>query len=234
MFNMSFVERENEILKTIERMVKAGLDFVVVGGYAVSAIARHRFSVDCDIVVSKEGLSEFEKLLETEGYEGHIERTNLHESYGGAFVSFRKEVSDLPVAVDMLVNGLVCRATGAAWSFDYVRRHSIDGSISGLKASVTCRVPEKELLIAFKIHSGRRTDVRDIIMLVENVDSTKVLEHIRRGDIQSLKDQIGNIIAALEDENLRNSLKGVFTLTVDVERQIKNTREFIDTILERL
>jgi len=46
-----FVERENEILKTIRAFADAGLDFVVVGGYAVSGLGRHRFSVDLDVVI---------------------------------------------------------------------------------------------------------------------------------------------------------------------------------------
>jgi molybdopterin-guanine dinucleotide biosynthesis protein len=47
---MEFIERENEILKTIKTMADHKLDFVMVEGYAVSALARHRFSVDCEIV----------------------------------------------------------------------------------------------------------------------------------------------------------------------------------------
>ena len=58
---MEFIERENEILRTIKSMVEARLDFIVVGGYAVSALARHRFSVDCDIVVPKKKV-DFENI----------------------------------------------------------------------------------------------------------------------------------------------------------------------------
>jgi hypothetical protein len=57
---------------------------------------------------------------------------------------------------------------------------------------------------------------------------------LRRGDIEALKNQINKIVSALEDEKLVDSLKGVFTLTVDVERQIQNTKKFIDAILKVL
>lgn len=231
---MSFIEREKEILRTIRSMVEAGLDFVVVGGYAVSALARHRFSVDCDIVISKERLSEIEEALKKEGYEHHIERTGLDEEYGGEFMNFRKEVAGFPVAVDLLVNSLVCRSTGAAWGFDYIKRYSVNANVQGMEESVSCHVPEKDLLIAFKIHSGRRPDVRDIVMLVEDADSEKVLNHLKRDKISVLKDQVKKIISALNDENLVDSLKGVFTLTVDVERRIQNTRRLIEEIQRRL
>lgn len=231
---MAFVERENEILKTIRSMVGARLDFIVVGRYAVSALARHRFSVDLHIVISKERLGEFEEVLEREGFEKHVERAGFDETYAGEFVSYRKDFAGFSVTVDLLVNSLVCRATGGAWSFDYIKKHSIEANVPGLEASVSCRIPEKELLIAFKIHSGRRADVRDIVMLRENADLEKVLGHLRRGYIDALKDQIKKTIAALEDKNLVDSLKGVFTLTIDVERQIENNRKFIDVIFIRL
>jgi len=38
-----FVERENEILKTISAFADAGLDFIVVGGYAVTGLGRIGF-----------------------------------------------------------------------------------------------------------------------------------------------------------------------------------------------
>ena len=66
-------------------------------------------------------------------------------------------VYGLPVTADLLVGSLVCKATGASWSYDYIRRHSIVAEVS-----VRCRVPERELLIALKIRSRRRADLRDI------------------------------------------------------------------------
>jgi hypothetical protein len=230
---MEFIERENEILRTIKTMADSGLDFVVVGGYAVSALARHRFSVDCDIVVSKK-IDDFNNFLEKEGFEKHTEKTGFDEIYAGRFVSYKKEVGGLPITVDLLVGSLVCRATQASWSFEYVKKHSITASISGAEASVNCRIPERELLIAFKIHSARRADVRDIVMLRENADLEKVLSHSRKGNIDALKEQIKKINAALEDKNLVDSLKGVFTLNVDVNKQIESARKDVEAISRRI
>lgn len=230
MFDMEFVKRENEILKVLKRLTEAKLDFIVVGGYAVSGLAKHRFSVDCDIVVPKRELKKFEEVLERDGFEKHIRKTGFDEIYAGEFVSYRKDLNGLPVAVDLLVRSLVCRATGAAWSFGYVKKHSIEANITGIENSVDCRIPEKELLIAFKIHSARRADIRDIIMLREGAGPEKVLNHLRKGRTEALKDQIIKIIKALDDENLVNSLKGVFTLTGDVKKQIDSTRKDMEVI----
>jgi uncharacterized membrane-anchored protein len=128
----------------------------------------------------------------------------------------------------------VCRSTGAARGFDYVEKHSVSANILGMGTSVSCKIPEKELLVDFKIHSGRRADVRDIVMLVEDVDLVKALNHLRRGDSRALREQVKRILSALYDENLVDSLKGVFTLTVDIERRIHDTRKFIEDVQRRL
>lgn len=234
MFVMEFAERENEILRTIKAMVDHRLDFIVVGGYAVSALARHRFSVDCDIVVPKKKLDDFEDFLEKEGFEKHIERAGFDEIYGGGFISYEKKVGRLPVTIDLLVGSLVCRATQASWSFEYIKEYSTMANIPSIEASVSCRIPEKELLIAFKIHAGRRTDVRDIVILRENADLEKVLNHLRKGNIETLHEQIRKIITALEDRNLVDSLKGVFTLSADVKKQIESARKGVEAISRKL
>jgi len=232
--SMEFVKRENEILRVLKKLTEEKLDFIVVGGYAVSGLAKHRFSVDCDIVVTKRELEKLEEVLKEEGFEKHIVKTGFDEMYGGEFISYRKEVSGLPVTVDLLVESLVCRATEAAWSFDYIKKNSIEANISGIETSVTCRIPEKELLVAFKIHSARRADIRDIVVLWENADLEKVLDYTRKGKKEALKEQIKKIVEAFQDPKLMDSLKGVFTLSVDVEKMIESTRKDVGSILRKL
>lgn len=231
---MEFLKRENEILRIIKRLIEEKPDFVVVGGYAVSGFARHRFSVDCDIVVSKRELKKLEKILKKEEFRRHVRKTGFDEAYAGEFISYKKGISELPVTIDLLVGSLVCRATEAAWSFDYIKKNSVEATITGIETSAICRIPEKELLIAFKIHSARRTDIRDIIMMREGSDSEKILKHLRKGKIDALRTQINKIIEALNDKNLIDSLKGVFTLTVDVRKQIEDARKDIETILKSI
>lgn len=227
-----FVERENEILKTIRAFADAGLDFVVVGGYAVSGLGRHRFSVDLDIVIDRKDLNAFTKILEERGFERHAERMGFDEIYGGRFVSYVKRVNGLPVTADLLVGSLVCRATGASWSYEYIRRHSIVVEVLGIELSVRCRVPERELLIALKIHSGRRADLRDVVVLMEGVDVDKIVRHLKRGDLERLKNQIDNMVEMVRDPRLIDSLKGVFTIRRDVIGEIERTRRTLEKLRE--
>jgi len=222
---MEFVKRESEIFRVLKRLTEEKLDFIVVGGYAVSGLAKHRFSVDCDMVVPKRELKKFEEILREDGFD---------EIYAGEFVSYRKEVNGLPVTFDLLVGSLVCRATGAVWSFDYVKKNSIEANITGIETSVICRIPEKELLIAFKVHSARRADIRDIVMLRGDANLEKVLKHVKKGREEALRGQIRGIIEALKDPNLVDSLKGVFALSIDVKKQIESTRRDMEAILKAI
>ena len=231
---MEFVKRENEIFLTLNRFVEEELDFVVVGGYAVSGLGKHRFSVDCDVVISKNEMGKTEELLQRIGFERNVEKTGFDETYAGEFLSYKKKVGELSVTFDLLVGSLVCRTTGAAWSFDYIKKHSVQVAIAGIETVANCRIPEKELMIAFKIHSARRTDVRDIIMMIENADLDKVLTHLNRGKTELLKTQVSNIMEMLNDVKLINSLKGVFRLTVDVKKQIEGTQKNIESLLKRI
>lgn len=231
---MEFVKRENEIFMTLNKLVDEKLDFVVVGGYAVSGLAKHRFSVDCDIVISKKERVKTETILKRYGFEKDVEKTGFDETYAGEFVSYKKKVGQLPVTFDLLVGSLVCRTTGAAWSFDYIKKHSVEAVITGIETLSNCSVPEKELMTAFKSHAARKTDLRDIIMMTDGLDLNKVLVHLRKGKIDVLKTQISNMMEMLNDKKLVDSLKGVFMLTVDVKKQIEATRNSMESLLKKL
>ena len=100
-----------------------------------------------------------------------------------------------------------------------MRSYSIETEVAGTEHSARCRVPEKELLTALKIHSGRRADLRDIIVLVEGADLNRILGHARRGDPEKLRAQADRMLEMLEDPRLVDSLTGVFDTEWDVPRK---------------
>src|SRR5712692_3932118 len=165
---MSWIEkaiaRENEILCTIESFEKSKLEFILVGGYAVSLLARHGFSVDCDAVIPKDLAKKFEELLRREGYKVERTKVGFDKEYGGGFASFGKKVEDLPVTIDLLIGSLVSRGTSASWSYQYIKENSVNATLIAGNEVLEVKVPERELLVAFKIHSRREADLRDIIM----------------------------------------------------------------------
>ena len=229
-----FVERENEILRTIKAFSDADLEFIVVGGYAVSGLGRHRFSVDLDVVIDEADLNAFIRILEGRGFERLVVGAGFDEVYGGRFMSYVKRIDGLPVTADLLIGSLVCRATGASWSYEYIRRHSTVVEVAGIELSARCRVPERELLIAFKIHSGRRADLRDVVVLIEGADAEKISRHLRRGDPGRLRAQMEGMLEMLRDHRLENSLRGVFAIRQDVTRDIERARRIMEEILRKI
>jgi len=225
-----FVKRENEILRVIRSFTDAGLEFVVVGGYAVSGLGRHRFSVDLDVVIDEKDLEAFTRILEEKGFSRHVERGGFNEVYGGKFVSHAKKIDDLPVTVDLFVGSLVCRTTEASWSYEYIKRYSIETEVTGIELSARCRIPERELLIALKIHSGRRADLRDVIVLMERVDIDKLIRHLKRGDLKKLRTHIDHMLEMLRDSKLVDSLKGVFSIRRDVRGEIERAYRVLERI----
>ena len=226
---MELVEREEEILRILNRL--KNMDFVLVGGYAVSSLTMHRFSVDCDLVVSR-SLDRIKSILKKEGYEPQIKKEGFDSLYGGRFENYIKKINKTSVTVDLLINSLVSRGTNASWGFDYIKKHSVIAETG--TPHIKCAIPEKELLVAMKIHSGRRADIRDIIMLREGCDLDKVLSHLKRGDMKLLRDKINRILETLDDEKLTDSLKGVFRLERDVERDIKRAKTLISRLKKLL
>lgn len=118
------VERENEIMGMLEKFAENAPDFVVVGGYAVSAF-RHRFSVDADIVIREGDTEIFGRMLSENGYRktASFEMRNIHSS---RFVRYEKE--ELNVSMDLFIDGLGVRQTGAAFGFDFLLENSGKGS----------------------------------------------------------------------------------------------------------
>lgn len=231
---MGFVDRENEVLRIMDVLSKSGIDLIVVGGYAVSSLTRHRSSVDCDLVVRSRDLKRIDEILASEGFSKEEEQAGFDKEYGGKFIRYVKKIADLPVSVDLLVDSLVCRETDASWSYDYILSNSRAANVPGIQLSVTCRIAATEILIAFKLHSARKPDVRDVVMLGQEADWSKVTKQIRKGDLEKLCASIKQVMKDLDDKRLVNSLKGVFSLKEDVGPNISKVKEEVRKILSSL
>ena len=219
------LEREQEVIRLINLLLDKGLDFVVVGGYAVSTYKK-RFSIDLDVVVNGEDTEIFEKFLEKENYALSYEK-EIALLYGENFKRFAKKMNNLPVDVDLLINGLVSRTTDASWGFDYIKKHSIARKLDNLEFST----PEKELLIAMKMHSGRLSDIRDIVALMP-CDKENLKKHLQKGDIIKLKESIKKQFSFLNKPQFNDSFKGIFGPYSYNEKDVNETKELIKELLK--
>ena len=159
-----------------------------------------------------------------------MEKHGFDDVHGGEFVSFCKKVEYLPVTVDILVASLACRQTGAVWSYPYIKENSSRGIVAGIEKSAEASVIQKELLVAFKVHSGRDTDLRDIVMLSRELNFDKVRKHVKRGDKSKLDKQVVHEVKLIADPRFLPSLKGMFEIPGDFSKEIARAMEFLERL----
>lgn len=227
---MSLPDREQELLTTLAAINDASLPYVLVGGWAITAFSQ-RFSTDVDLVVPEEALEDYESFLRDEDYV----RTSEHDTagvYEGRFIQYSKDVGN-PVSIELMVNALACRQTEAEWSYRYLDQHSRSVTVGRTK-SVHTRIPERELLLAIKLHSGRFTDARDVVAAADDADFDRIENHLHRGEPDALAEQLGTIDAQLTDESFVDSFKGEFQQQTVPDATIERVRAFLATQRDRL
>lgn len=205
MFNL--VERENRIFEVLEEFAKNGLNPIIVGGYAVSAY-KHRFSIDADIIIQNEDKEKFEELLKKKGFIKTISK-KLEHVYAPEYMRYETKEKP-PASIDLLIGGIGSRTTNASFSMEQIERHCKKRKIVGTEKEIAALVPDKEVLIALKIHAGRLTDFRDIVALCQGIDVGLVKEFVKFGDKKILRENIEKLLSLAEKEEFINSFKGVF------------------------
>jgi len=221
------LEREREVLRLIELFKENNLKFIVVGGYAVSTYKK-RFSIDLDAIILEEDFLKFEKLLLSEGYSLDYEK-EIALLYGENFKRFTKKMNNLPVDVDLLINGLVSRTTDSTWSFESVNKNSVKRKVD----DIDFLTPIKELLISMKMHSGRLSDTRDIVVLMP-CDKDKLKKFLLRGNLNNLKNSIKKQLSFLEKPQFDDSFKGIFGIHMYNEKDVESAKKLFNELLEEI
>lgn len=227
----SFIERENEILGIITAVHKSGLNYILVGGYAVSAYM-HRFSVDADICIDKKDLASFRNLLKSKHF-AMTKRRDLEDIYRGEFECYVKKTK-LPVTVDLMIGSVASRQTNASISFQSLFNHSATKSITGTEKSIEARIPAKELLIALKIHAARMIDARDIVALCHNIDFELVTKFISIGNAKEVHNNLNRLLIAFKSDNFKDAFKGAFSIEKLPKDNIENAIKLIERLNNKM
>lgn len=227
---MSLGEREDELLDTLEAAIDDNLPYVLVGGWAIAAF-NQRFTTDIDVVIPAQSLDSYTELLTERGYEKttDVARNGLYE---GRTVRFEKDVGN-PVQFDAMVDALGCRQTGAEWSYRYLAQHSITEELQTGRP-VTARIPKRELLFAVKLHSGRKADSRDLVVLAADADFDRIATHLHRGEEAKLAKRIDIVLERLTSTDFEDAFKGVFQQQIVPEESIETVVTFLREQRKRL
>jgi len=231
---MSHEARSEALIDVLDDLEQSGIPFVLVGGYAISQFET-RFSTDLDLVIAPEDYNELVDFLEAHRFE----RTDEIEVPPGETI-YNREIELFertdglvhPVGVDVLVNGLGCRQTGAEWSFDYIRDHSSETTISGGSRATTARAAEGEILVAAKLHSARETDLADVLAMVPEIDFQQVDSHLYRGDEEALHSQLREAKEFVEEGGLDHRFKSLFGTSAASPDDIESLLSFLERQLD--
>lgn len=153
-------------------------------------------------------MDEYDSLLSELGYEKQFER-DVSNEYEGRMIQYEKSVGEHAVKFEALIDALGCRQTEAEWSYRYIHEHSSLASLD-VAEDLDGRIPEPALLFAMKLHSGRRADTRDLVVIGSRADFDRIERHIHRGDAEKLERQIEMVLDRLQQDGFEDSFKGVF------------------------
>ena len=204
---MSLPERQSELIDTHRAVQSAGLPYVLVGGWAVSAF-QTRFTTDIDTVIPDTALCDYDSLLDHLGCEKQFDK-DVSNEYEGRIIQYTKPVGDNRVKFEALVDAMGCRQTGAEWSYRYLHEHSTLESLD-VAEDLEGSIPEPSLLFAMKLHSGRKADTRDLVVISTRAEFDRIERHLHRGDPEKLAGQIETVLDRLQQDGFEDSFKGVF------------------------
>lgn len=204
---MSLPERQSELVDTHRAVHEAGLPYVLVGGWAVSAF-QTRFTTDIDAVIPATAVERYDSLLTDRRYKKAFEK-DVSNRYEGRILRYTKPVGENDVNFDALVDAVRCRRTDAEWSYRYLHEHSTVASLD-VAEDLDGRIPEPALLFALKLHSGRKADTRDLVVISTRADFDRIADHVLRGDADKLEEQIERVVDRLEADSFEDAFKGVF------------------------
>jgi hypothetical protein len=226
-----FSKREKDCFNFL-RLISSEKQYVVIGEYAVTSYGFARFSVDLDITIPESQLPFFNKLISDNGFVFTKGKKDL--TYSGKFKRYEKEL----VSIDLLINGVESRQTGYCYPFEYIFKNSQIRETSGWDPTnkVKARIAKKELLIALKLHSMRMADKRDIITLCyEKPNTQNIINHLKNSPKLKITQHINNLLSLLNDNNLKDSLKGVYSIDDKLyDRMIKNCQQTMSKVKNQL
>lgn len=203
--------REHEIFDALRSV--SDYEFVLIGGYAVNAYTLPRFSVDCDVVVRNR--AEFDKIRRViTGLKFDKISIDKKDTRFDGFERYGKEISDnFKVSLDILIGEILDRQTNARISADWIFSNSERRRLSGktVSDSLVVRVVNPDALFVMKMLSCRKTDIRDLFLLVNFV---KDMDWIRReiGLRYDFNNRLRRVEKEIGSSDFRNGLQGVFGL----------------------
>ncbi len=118
--------------------------------------------------------------------------------------------------------------------FDYLHDHSHQQEVSGGIVTTTPRVINGAVLAAANLHSGRETDLRDILAVAEGISLNTVTPHLQQGDDGALREQLERGLEILESDELKHGYQSDFGVSVVSEETVTGLQEYLRSQIDGL
>jgi hypothetical protein len=106
--------------------------------------------------------------------------------------------------------------------------------VRGGTVTTTARVIDGAVLVAAKLHSGRETDLRDVLAVAEEIDLDAVTPHLRRGDDDSLREQLASGMEIVESDELKHGYRSDFGTSAVSEETVTALQEYLSAQIAQL
>ncbi|MFH0713215.1 MAG: hypothetical protein V1722_01590 [Candidatus Micrarchaeota archaeon] len=219
----NFSIREKEIFEALKELTN--IEFVVIGGYAVNTYTLPRFSVDCDLVVkTKKAAEQAESTLKKRQY------TAVANNASGNYSKFERLEHEIEpnfsASFDILIDEVLDRRTNASFSAEWIFNNSSVKSLKGktFPETITTRIIDLDALVVLKLVACRKTDVRDVFMLLPLV---KNMEFVKR-EVEkrtNLEKALKRAAVTILSSDFKKNLEGVYGF-VDNKTYIKHVEAF--------
>jgi len=100
--------------------------------------------------------------------------------------------------------------------------------------TTTARVIDGAVLVAAKLHSGRETDLRDVLAVAEEIDLDTVTTHLLRGDDDALREQLAEGLEILGSDELKHGYRSDFGASAVSEGTVSALQEFLNEQINAL
>nr|WP_255516741.1 hypothetical protein [Haloferax sp. KTX1] len=100
--------------------------------------------------------------------------------------------------------------------------------------TTTARAIDGAVLVAAKLHSGRETDLRDVLAVAEEIDLGTVTPHLRRGDEDALRAQLERGLEILDSEDLKHGYRSDFGASAVSTETVTALEHYLSEQVEEL
>lgn len=228
----TLLDRDRSCIELLEDVTRAvGNRAVVIGGYAVTAWGRARFSVDLDLVLDTSAADECRKMLAARGL-----RQNPKKWDGGGIFAGQSERWTLgrdrsPPTIDLMIGGLHDRNTGVSFSFEELRNRSLVRDVRGfsMDRKASALVPSREALIGLMLLPFRLRDVLDIFALCSPpIDAPEVVVFLGNWSREAIRERAHRFVEHTREKGFKGSAKQDFEFLDDASysKQLQRAEDF--------